>query len=85
MGTFCYNKTIRFLHLYMSLVLNACAASDNQAQMYGYSGSIMVAMIMMMIINNNYWVRLSKILGFVSGEQTNNYFYLPKPKAEANK
>ena len=32
-------------------------------------------------IINNYWTRLSKISGFVSGEQIN---YLPKPKAEAN-
>ena len=30
---------------------------------------------------NNYWTRLRKISGFVSGEQIN---YLPKPKAEAN-
>ena len=36
---------------------------------------------MVLYSNVNYWTRLSKISGFVRGEQIN---YLPLPKAEAN-
>ena len=37
--------------------------------------------LLVVLIFNNYWTRLSKISWFVCGKQIN---YLPKPKAEAN-